>query len=61
MERVSVRQLAIRLGTDARIVRGVAIGLGIRAEKTRSANLFTASQAERITRRIKEQHAVTAS
>jgi hypothetical protein len=45
---VSVRQIALDLDVDARIVRGVAIGLGISPERTTAADYFTQEEAARI-------------
>jgi hypothetical protein len=45
---VSVRQLALTSKVDPRIVRGVAIGLGISPERTTAADYFTHEEAARI-------------
>lgn len=48
MRTVTVRQLALRLGVDSRLVKGIAMGLGIRPERVPMGNLFSEEQAKRI-------------
>ena len=48
MKTVTVRQLALRLGVDSRLVKGIAMGLGIHPERVPMGNLFSEEQAKRI-------------
>lgn len=58
MAQISVNQLALELGANPHLIRGIAIGLGIRPVVTSCAHFFNAEQADRIRRAYRERQAV---
>ena len=53
---ISLRQLSIEMGLDYKEVRGIAIGQGIKAERTPAAFYYSEHEAEQIKAAWKEQH-----